>query len=145
MSKYINLISTNKGIKILIIFITLDVIFGVLRSIREKKLNSTIGIDGIIRKVGMLISIIFSIIIDNILNINLIGFIPEEFRSYTNITAIGIATLFNSLYAIFESLSILKNMIKCKMPIPKKVQNFLEKILKEFTSEIKENEQKMIK
>jgi len=142
MSKYINLISTNKGIKILIIFITLDVIFGVLRAIREKKLNSTIGIDGIIRKVGMLISIIFSIIIDNILNINLIGFIPEEVRSYINITAIGIATLFNSLYVIFESLSILKNMIKCKMPIPKKVQNFLEKILKEFTSEIKENEQK---
>lgn len=144
MSKYINLISTNKGIKILIIFITLDVIFGVLRAIREKKLNSTIGIDGIIRKVGMLISIIFSIIIDNILNINLIGFIPEEFRSYINITSIGIATLFNSLYVIFESLSILKNMIKCKMPIPKKVQNFLEKILKEFTSEIKENEQKII-
>ena len=142
MQKYITLISTNKGIKVLVIFITLDVIFGVLRALREKKLNSTIGIDGIIRKVGMFISIIFSIILDDVLNINLIGFIPEELRNYFPMQNIGIAFLFNSLYCIFETLSVLKNMIKCKMPIPKKVQAFLEKILKEFTSEIKENEVK---
>ena len=140
MQKYIALISNNKGIKILVIFITLDVIFGVLRALREKKLNSTIGIDGIIRKVGMFISIIFSIILDSILNINLIGFIPEELRSYIHISSIGIAFLFNMLYCIFETLSILKNMIKCKIPIPKKIQSFLEKLLKEFTSEIKEME-----
>lgn len=139
MQKYISLISMNKGIKILIIFITLDVIFGVLRALKEKKLNSSIGIDGIIRKVGMIISIIFSIIIDELLNIDLIKFIPEELKNYLSVGKIGIATLFCSLYVIFEILSILKNMIKCKMPIPKKIQNFLEKLLKEFTSEIKEN------
>ena len=61
MNKYIDLISQDKGMRILIIVIVLDVIFGVLRAIKERKLNSTIGIDGIIRKVGMLISIIFSL------------------------------------------------------------------------------------
>lgn len=136
MSKIISLISTNKGMNILIIVIVLDVIFGILRSIREHSLNSTIGIDGIIRKIGMIISIIFSLIIDSLLNINLIGFIPESIRSYFG--NVGIADLFNLLYIIFEILSILKNMIKCKMPIPKKIQKFLEKLLKEFTSEIKE-------
>ena len=139
MNKYIKLISNNKGIKVLIIFITLDVIFGVLRALKERKLNSTIGIDGIIRKVGMMISILFSIIIDEMLNIDLVSFIPETLKTNLSIGKIGIANLFSTLYVIFEVLSILKNMIKCKMPIPKKLQKFLEKILKEFTSEIKES------
>lgn len=138
MNKYIDLISKDKGLRILIIVIVLDVIFGVLRAIKERKLNSTIGIDGIIRKVGMLISIIFSIIIDDLVNIDLIRFIPEELKNYLSIGKVGIACIFTTLYSVFEILSILKNMIKCKMPIPKKIQNFLEKILKEFTSEIKE-------
>lgn len=33
--------------------------FGVLRAIKEKKFNSCAGIDGAIRKVGMLISLVF--------------------------------------------------------------------------------------
>ena len=139
VNKYIELISNNKGIKVLIIFITLDVIFGVLRALKERKLNSTIGIDGIIRKVGMMISILFSIIIDEMLNIDLVSFIPETLKTNLSIGKIGIANLFSTLYVIFEVLSILKNMIKCKIPIPKKLQKFLEKILKEFTSEIKES------
>ena len=138
MNKYIDLISEDKGMRILIIVIVLDVIFGVLRAIKERKLNSTIGIDGIIRKVGMLISITFSLIIDNLVNIDLIGFIPEELKNYFSIGKMGIASVFTTLYCVFEILSVLKNMIKCKMPIPKKIQSFLEKLLKEFTSEIKE-------
>lgn len=138
MNKYIDLISHDQGMRILIIVIVLDAIFGVLRAIKERKLNSTIGIDGIIRKVGMLITIIVSLVIDNLVNIDLIGFIPEELKNYLSIGKMGIASVFTTLYCIFEILSILKNMIKCKMPIPKKIQNFLEKLLKEFTSEIKE-------
>lgn len=138
MSNFINIISNDKGMKILIVVITFDVIFGVLRAIKERKLNSTIGIDGIIRKVGMMLSIICSLILDNILNIDLIMFIPSEIKDYIHITSIGISDLFTILYVIFEILSILKNMIRCKLPIPKKLQLFLEKLLKEFTSEIKE-------
>ena len=64
----------NKTLQILIIFISLDVIFGVLRAIKEKKLNSTIGIDGIIRKVAMIIAIIVCIILDYLVKINFIKF-----------------------------------------------------------------------
>lgn len=137
MGKYIELISNNRGMKILIIFIILDVIFGVLRAIREKSLNSTIGIDGIIRKVGMLISIVACIILDKMLNIDLIGFIPSEAKTSMNFGKIGVSDLFTTLYCVFEILSIFKNMIRCKIPIPKKLQNFLEKILNEFTNESK--------
>ena len=49
---------------------------------------------------------------------------------------IGLASVFNFLFIIFEFLSVLKNMVKCKLPIPKKIQTFLEKALKEYTDEL---------
>ena len=125
-----------EGFKILIIVIALDTIFGILRAIKEKKINSSIGIDGIIRKVGMVISIFFLSLIDTIVSIDLIGFIPESIKQILNFGKVGIADLFNILFIIFETLSIFKNMILCKLPIPAKLQEFFEKIMKEFTAEL---------
>lgn len=90
----------------------------------------------------MLTSVIFFGLIDIILELNLIGFIPEEIRKAIKLDTIGIADLFNMLFIIFEILSILKNMIKCKLPIPKKLQKFLENIFNKFTEELKESEEK---
>lgn len=130
----------NRLLKVLVVMLALDTIFGILRALRERKINSGLGIDGMIRKVGMIISIFFFILVDVILEINLIAFIPESIRSYIHIEQVGIAFLFNLLFIVFEALSVLKNMIRCKLPIPKKLQKWLEKILKEFTTELKEGE-----
>ena len=140
MKEYYEIMVHNKGVQLLIIFITLDVIFGVLRAIKEGKLNSTIGIDGIIRKVGMIITICVCILVDIIISIDLIGFIPDKVKEILGLSKIGISMLFNILYIVFEILSIFKNMYKCKLPLPKKLKVYLEKILKEFTSELKEGE-----
>lgn len=140
MKEYYEIMVNNNGVKLLIIFIVMDVIFGILRAIKERKLNSTIGIDGIIRKVGMIITICICILIDTIININLIGFIPEVVTDNIGISKIGVSMIFNILYIVFEILSIFKNMYKCKLPLPKKLQLYLEKILKEFTSEIEGSE-----
>lgn len=115
--------------------------YGILRAIKEKKINSCIGIDGIIRKVAMLISIVILSLIDNIIKIDLIGFIPEIIKTTLNLGQVGISTLFIILFVLFEILSILKNMVLCKLPIPKKLQTQLENIMKEFTSEIKEGKE----
>lgn len=140
MKEYYEIMVHNKGVQLLIIFIVLDVIFGVLRSIRERKLNSTIGIDGIIRKVGMIITISVSILVDMVISVDLIGFIPENVKDVLGLSKVGVSMIFNILYIIFEILSIFKNMYRCKLPLPKKLKVFLEKMLKEFTSEIKEGE-----
>lgn len=140
MKEYYEIMVHNKGVQLLVIFIVLDVIFGVLRAIEEGKLNSTIGIDGIIRKVGMIITICVCILVDHIVEIDLIGFIPENVKSVLGLSKVGVSMIFNILYIIFEILSIFKNMYKCKLPLPKKLKTFLEKMLKEFTSEIKEGE-----
>ena len=138
MYQFLNELLISKSVKILIIVIVLDSIFGILRALREKKLNSCIGIDGLIRKTGMLITIFFLSMIDYIVDLNLIGFIPADFRSMLNLKEVGISNLFNLLFIIFETLSIFKNMILCKLPIPRKLQSYLENIMKEFTSEINE-------
>ena len=138
MEEFLKMLYNNQNIKVLIIFIVFDVIFGVLRALKEKKINSCIGIDGIIRKVGMILTIIICIVIDKMINIDLIAFVPVEVKNYINIDKVGLAFLFNVLYIVFEMLSVFKNMIKCKLPLPKKLKSLFEKILKEFTSEMKE-------
>lgn len=141
MENFLSLLN-NDGMKILIVVIVLDLILGILRAIREKSINSCIGIDGMIRKVGMLIVVVFLTIIDSIIHLDLIGFIPETLRNSLKLGKVGISCLFNILFIIFEILSIFKNMIMCKLPIPKKLQVYLENIMKEFTGEIKEKEGK---
>ena len=139
MENFLSLLN-NDGMKILIVVIVLDLILGILRAIREKSINSCIGIDGMIRKVGMLIVVVFLTIIDAIIHLDLIGFIPETIKETLKLGHVGISSLFNLLFIIFEILSIFKNMILCKLPIPKKLQVFLENVMKEFTGEIKEKE-----
>ena len=136
MQGFIHLLTNSRSIVILLIVILLDTVFGVLRALKEKKINSAIGIDGIIRKAGMLLSTFFFKLIDYLLNINLIGFMPETVKSIIGTDTVGLTFLFIVLFITFEMLSVFKNMIKCKMPIPKKLQGFLEKILNEFTTEM---------
>ena len=123
----------SNGFKILLVTICLDCIFGILRAIKQRKLNSSIGIDGIIRKCGM---------IDYMIDLDFLAFVPNIIKEYFHFEQFGIGSLFALLFIIFEALSVLKNMVICKLPIPKKLQAYLEKALSEFTSEINESEEK---
>lgn len=135
VEEYFRTLIQNSCFKLLIIFVVFDTTFGILRAIREKKINSCIGIDGMIRKSGMILSSLFLYIIDRLIDINFLGFIPDSFLNLVGIDTVGIGELFGILFIIFESLSVLKNMYKCKMPIPKKLNDLLEKILTDFTKE----------
>ena len=135
VEEYFRELAQNSCFKLLIIFVIFDTTFGILRAIRERKINSCIGIDGMIRKSGMILSSLFLYIIDRLIDINFLGFIPDSFLNLVGIESVGIGELFGILFIIFESLSVLKNMYKCKMPIPKKLNEWLEKVLTEFTKE----------
>lgn len=135
VEEYFRELAQNSCFKLLIIFVVFDTTFGILRAIRERKINSCIGIDGMIRKSGMILSSLFLYIIDRLIDINFLGFIPDSFLNLVGIETVGIGELFGILFIIFESLSVLKNMYKCKMPIPKKLNDWLEKVLTELTKE----------
>ena len=140
--QFFHILSENASLKVLLLCVLLDTIFGILRAIKERKVNSNVGIDGLIRKCGMIVSVIVFILIDIIMTINLVGFIPKEILDVLKIETIGISTLFTWLFILYESLSILKNMIRCKLPIPKKLQEALEKLFKSFTNELEEGNEK---
>lgn len=136
--QFFNIISKNVGIKVLLICVMLDTIFGILRAIKQRKLNSNIGIDGLIRKFGMMISVLFFIAIDYLVKLNLIFFIPEDIRTFIGVESIGISGLFVYLFIMYEMLSILKNMVLCDLPIPKKMQSILKEFFVKYTDEIQE-------
>lgn len=120
---------------LLITTILLDVFLGSLRALNERKWNSTIGINGILRKTAMIGSSIFLIVIDTILKIDLLFFIPKELTEIIKLNEIGIFELFALMFILYEITSILKNMVLCGLPIPKRIKTKIEKLLNELTSE----------
>lgn len=136
------LIIVTKFLKLLIVVIVLDCILGTLRAIKEHCFNSCIGIDGLIRKFAMLSTAIGTKVVDNIVKINLIGFIPEEIRNFIHFDYAGISELFILLFIIYEALSILKNLTRLEIPIFKNSQKWLKDFLSKYTDENIEAENK---
>ena len=101
ITEFIEAAAHNKIIQLVVLAIVCDTVFGVLRAIKEKKFNSCAGIDGAIRKVGMLISLVFMLAIDVLIKINLIGFIPEQARTYLGLDTVGVAEFFALLYIAY--------------------------------------------
>lgn len=135
LTQFIDAAAHNRVIQLVILAIVCDTIFGVLRAVKEKKFNSCAGIDGAIRKVGMLISLVFMLAIDVLVKVNLIAFIPESVRTYLGLTTVGVAEFFSLLYIAYEVVSILKNMTLCGLPIKgiwEKVRAFLTKYTEEL-------------
>ena len=128
-------ILNNRVIQIVMIAVVFDTIFGVIRAVREHKFNSCFGIDGAIRKISMIVSITMLAIVDRLVKINLIGFVPEEARQFIGLEIIGTAEFFVLLYICYEVVSILKNMYLCGLPVHwvwKNVRVFLSKYTEEL-------------
>lgn len=132
----------NKIIQLVVIAVVMDTIFGALRALKKHKFNSCVGIDGAIRKISMLVSIVFLAALDILVHINLIGFIPEEVRNYfpQSISTIGLAEFFGLLYLCYEVVSILKNMTLCGLPV-KKLWEVVRKFLGKYTEELPDTEE----
>lgn len=139
-TEFIEAAAHNKIIQLVVLAIVCDTVFGVLRAIKEKKFNSCAGIDGAIRKVGMLISLVFMLAIDVLIKINLIGFIPEQARTYLGLDTVGVAEFFALLYIAYEVVSIFKNMALCGLPV-KKVWEKVREFLAKYTDELPDTDE----
>ena len=126
-------------IKGLIIVLLLDTFLGSIRAIKEKKWNSTVGINGVLRKIAMLGSIIFLQASDLIIHIDLLSFVPDDVLKYVGLTKVGACELFGILFVLYEITSVLKNMLLCGLPIPKGIKDKVEHLLQDMTTEINNN------
>ena len=102
------------ALKTLLVFILLDYITGVCKSIVKKKVNSIVGIKGIIKKVGYLIIVALSVQLDII----------------TGGTG-ALRTLVIYFFVANEGISILENWGSIGLPLPKKIMETLEQLKKE--------------
>ncbi len=138
MDKILELLALAWGssiIKLVILAVVMDTCFGCIRAIKEHKFNSCFGIDGAIRKISMVASLAFLLVLDQIVHLNLIGFIPEAIRSYLPVNSIGVAEFFGLLYIAYELVSILKNMTLCGLPV-KHIWEAIKKFLSQYTDEL---------
>lgn len=138
----VDTLAHNTIIQLVVIVVVMDTLFGAGRALKQHKFNSSVGIDGAIRKISMLVSLVFLAVIDRLVHINLIGFIPEEARAYfpQSISTIGLAEFFGLLYLCYEVVSILKNMALCGLPV-KKLWEAVRKFLGKYTEELPDTEE----
>ena len=138
LKEVIALVEAHYFLKILIIAVLMDTILGVLRAVKERKFNSCVGIDGAIRKVAMLLSVIFLVFVDSVVKIDFLFMIPESYLQYMGISRMGICEMFCLLFILYEIVSILKNMTLCGLPVPAKLKAFIQKFLDDMTEELPE-------
>ncbi len=138
MNELLVFLGAHSFFVILLYAVIMDTVLGVLRAIREHKFNSCVGIDGAIRKVAMILSVVFLMFIDSMVKMDFLFMIPEEYLQYIGINRLGICELFCLLFILYEIVSILKNMTLCGLPVPAKIKMFIQRFLDDMTEELPE-------
>ena len=135
INQILQLLSCNICLKIVALMIVLDSTLGGLRALKERKLNSNFGINGAIRKIAMLTCVTMLVVLDRLLHINVVAYVPEQILNTIGISKVGLVEFFSILFALYEAVSIMKNMVLCELPVPKKFQTAIQKFLTEMTEE----------
>lgn len=106
----------------LLVFICLDYITGVICAIIEKKLSSEVGAKGIAKKALML----FVVAIANIIDTVVLG---------SNHALRGVVVIF---YIANECISLLENVGRLGVPLPRKILSVLEQLKADADTENEE-------
>ena len=136
INKAVQILTHDKFILLVVWLLIGDTILGVLRAFKEHKLNSCVGIDGVIRKIAMLVSLIGLTVIDVLFEINTIGFLPEQVKNTIGVSKVGLCEFFALCLTFFEALSILKNWTILGIWLPKKLKTAIYSWLKNMTDEL---------
>lgn len=99
------------ALQLLISVIVLDYITGLFKAIYNKKINSSVGLKGIIKKIGYLIIVAVSVILDKIAG-----------------NSGAIRTLVIYFFVANEGISILENWGAMGLPLPQKIFDVLEQL-----------------
>ena len=70
----------NLFVVLVLLAIAMDTFLGALRAFKYQKWNSSVGIVGGLRKVAMLGSVFFLVLVDMLLNLNVLGWVGEEMQ-----------------------------------------------------------------
>ena len=136
--RFIYAMMGNVFIQLLLIAICADMVFGSLRAAKYHKWNSAVGIDGAIRKAGMLACVLLFTAIDMMMHVDVLGWLPAETRNVLDacgVVKMGVTELFALLLILYEATSVLKNMLLCGLPVPAGLREKLGAWLSTMTEE----------
>ena len=122
--------ASSQVIKILALLIIADVIFGVLRAIKERKLKSGIGSNGIIRKTAMIVCIVVVFIFDCLIDLDLTMLLPDFIGNL--LPEIGVCEIFGVTLVIFELESIISNFKAIGLPFPAAISDKIHELSQKF-------------
>ena len=138
ISHFLFALVNNIFVDLLIIAVCADMVFGTLRAAKYRCWNSAIGIDGAIRKAGMVASILLFSLMDMLLHVDILSWIPADIRAVLDtmgVVKMGITELFALLFILYEATSVLKNMLLCGIPVPAGIRGKLAVWLDNMTDE----------
>ena len=136
--RFIYALMGNVFIQLLLIAVCADMVFGSLRAAKYRKWNSAVGIDGAIRKAGMLACVLLFTAIDMMMHVDVLGWLPAEARNVMDscgVVKMGVTELFALLFILYEATSVLKNMLLCGLPVPAGLREKLGAWLSTMTEE----------
>ena len=128
----------NVFVQLLLIAVCADMVFGSLRAAKYRKWNSAVGIDGAIRKAGMVACVLLFTAIDMMMHVDVLGWLPAEARNVMDscgVAKMGVTELFALLFILYEATSVLKNMLLCGLPVPAGLREKLGAWLSTMTEE----------
>lgn len=128
----------NIFVRLLLIVVCADMVFGSLRAAKYRCWNSAVGIDGAIRKAGMLACVLLFTAIDMMMHVDLLNWLPVDMRNTLDafgVVKMGIMELFALLFILYEATSVLKNMLLCGIPVPAGIREKLAEWMDSMTEE----------
>ena len=138
--RFFSALMGNVFIQLLLIAVCADMVFGSLRAAKYHRWNSAVGIDGAVRKAGMLACVLLFTAIDMMMHVDVLGWLPADTRNVLDacgVVKMGITELFALLFILYEATSVLKNMLLCGLPVPAGLREKLGTWLSTMTDETK--------
>lgn len=128
------------GLTIVAFLMICDVLSGLFKSIAQKRgVNSTIGINGLIRKAGVLLALLVFIVIDSFISLNFAAMVPNELLAAFNLenAQVGLSHVMLVFFGLFELTSLFENLGEIGVPIPSFIIKFVEKLKNTIDTEEK--------
>ena len=138
MIRFFAALMGNIFVRLLLIVVCADMVFGSLRAAKYRCWNSAVGIDGAIRKAGMLACVLLFTAIDMMMHVDVLGWLPVDTRNVLDacgVVKMGVTELFALLFILYEATSVLKNMLLCGLPVPAGLREKLGAWLSTMTEE----------
>ena len=119
------------GMTLVAFLMICDILSGIFKAIAQRRgINSTVGTNGLIRKAGVLLALLVFIVVDSLVELNFISFIPNEVLDVFKLqqTCIGLSHVMLGFFGLFELVSLFENLGEVGVPLPNFIMKSVERL-----------------